>query len=201
MVPSQRSKLLRYARRNSVVSRADLSRLGIHPETANRLTREGALSRIAPGQYRLLGGNITEHHGLALAAAAVPKGVVCLISALRFHDVGTQRAHHVWIALDRKQRKPVVEYPPLQIVRFSGDALTAGIEEHSIEGQQVRVYTLAKTIADCFKYRNKIGLDVALEALIDGWRSRRVLMSDLDSYARICRVHNVMMPYLETLVA
>jgi predicted transcriptional regulator of viral defense system len=138
---------------------------------------------------------------LALAAAAVPKAVVCLVSALSFHGIGTQLPHEVWIALDRRSRRPALSYPRLRVHRFSGKALTDGIETHRIEGESVRVYGVAKTLADVFKYRNKVGLDVALEALRDAWRSRRFTMAAIDRYARVCRVERVMRPYLEALVA
>jgi len=134
-------------------------------------------------------------------ASAVPKGVICLLSALSFHQIGTQLPHEVWIALDRRVRRPVLAYPPLRVLRFGGEALTSGIETHRIEGETVRVYNVAKTIADIFKYRNKIGLDVALEALREGWRDRRFRMDEINRYARVCRVEVVMRPYLEALVA
>jgi predicted transcriptional regulator of viral defense system len=129
----------------------------------------------------------------------VPQGVVCLISALRFHELGTQLPHQIWLAIDRRARRPALKYPPLRIVRYSGAALTEGIEVHQLEGQSVRVYNVAKTLADCFKYRNKIGLDVALEALREAWRSRRFTMADMHRYAGICRVQRVMQPYLEVM--
>jgi len=157
------------------------------------------LERIARGQYRLAESPVTEHHGLAIAAAAVPKGVVCLVSALSFHRVGTQLPFQVWLALDRRARRPTLSYPPLRVVRFSGSALRAGIATHQIEGRPVRIYSVAKTIADCFKYRNKIGLDVALEALREGWRARRFTMDEIGRHAKACRVERVMRPYLEAL--
>jgi predicted transcriptional regulator of viral defense system len=144
---------------------------------------------------------VTEHHGLALVAATAPKAVICLLSALSFHQIGTQLPHEVWIALDRRSRRPSLTYPRLHVVRFGGDALTEGVEIHRIEGETVRVYNVAKTIADTFKYRNKIGLDVALEALREAWRARRFTMDKMYLYARICRVERVMRPYLEALVA
>jgi len=144
---------------------------------------------------------MTENHGLALASAAVPQGVICLLSALRLHGIGTQLPSQVWIAIDRRARRPALKYPPLRVVRYSGAALTEGVRDHRVEGQTIRVYGVAKTLADCFKYRNKIGLDVALEALREAWRSRRFTMDELDHYAGICRVRRVMKPYLEALAA
>jgi predicted transcriptional regulator of viral defense system len=156
---------------------------------------------VARGVYRLPEQPITEHHGFALAAAAVPQGVICLLSALQYHDIGTQLPSEVWMALDRRAWRPTLTYPPLRIVRYTGEALSAGVETHRMEGRPVKVYGVAKTVADCFKYRNKIGLDVALEALREGWRGRRFTMAELDRYAAICRVQRVMRPYLEALVA
>jgi predicted transcriptional regulator of viral defense system len=133
-------------------------------------------------------------------AKLAPQAVVCLLSALRFHDLTTQSPFDVWIAIDRKAWRPRIDYPPLRVFRFSGAALTEGVETHSIDGVRVRVYSPAKTVADCFKYRNKIGLDVALEALRDTWRSRRATMDDLVRFSRICRVGHVMRPYLDSLL-
>jgi predicted transcriptional regulator of viral defense system len=142
---------------------------------------------------------VEEHHALAEVGKRVPKGTICLLSALRFHNLTTQIPHETWVALDRKARLPKVDYLPLRVVRFSGAALQEGQEQHTIEGVRVRIYNPAKTVADCFKYRNKIGLDVALEALREAWRNRSTTMSDLTRYARICRVNNIMRPYLESL--
>jgi predicted transcriptional regulator of viral defense system len=167
----------------------------------SRLVAGGELERIARGLYRLPERAVTENHGLAIAAAAVPHGVVCLLSALQYHGIGTQLPFEVWMAIDRRARRPALRYPPLRIVRYTGAALTEGAESHQVEGREVRVYNVAKTIADCFKYRNKIGLDVALEALREAWRARRFKMDELERYAAICRVQRVMRPYLEALAA
>lgn len=200
-MPPKRTRLIALAKRRPVIRAADAAGAGIHSQELTRLVAEGVLERTARGQYRLAGRPITEHHGLALTAAAVPKAVICLLSALSFHQIGTQLPHEVWIALDRRVRRPSLKYPRLHVVRFSGKALTEGIETHRIEGETVRVYGVAKTLADIFKYRNKIGLDVALEALREAWRARRVTMDEISRYARICRVDAVMRPYLEALVA
>jgi len=193
------ARALRLARRAKSVTRGDIAAAGIHTQALTRLVKNGTLERVSRGRYRLPDAPVTEHHGLALAAAAVPKGVVCLISALNFHGIGTQLPAEVWIALDRRTRRPALRYPPLRVVRFGGSALSEGIESHSIEGVAVRVYNVAKTLADVFKYRNKIGLDVALEALREAWRDRRFKMDDIHRYARVCRVERVMRPYLESL--
>ena len=152
---------------------------------------------------RTLGGPSACGQGGALGAQAPGRiriqGRVGLLSALQYHGIGTQLPSQVWMAIDRRARRPALRYPPLRIVRYTGAALTEGVESRPIEGREVRVYNVAKTIADCFKYRNKIGLDVALEALREAWRERRFTMDALDRYAAICRVQRVMQPYLEAL--
>lgn len=198
---TEREQLLRLARKRGGLSTRDVDAVGLHRQALSRLVRAGDLERVARGLYRLPGEAVTEHHGLAVACTAVPHGVICLLSALGFHGVGTQLPFQVWMAIDRRSRRPALRYPPLRVVRFTGRALTAGIEAHRIEGTTVRVYGVAKTVADCFKYRNKIGLDVALEALREAWRARRFTMDELNRCARICRVERVMRPYAEVLVA
>ena len=198
---TDRDRALKLARRRQGVTSRELAQAGIHTQVLSRLVARGELERIARGLYRLPQHAVTENHGLALAAAAVPHGVVCLLSALQYHGIGTQLPAEVWMAIDRRARRPALAYPPLRIVRYTGAALTEGVENHRVEGREVRVYSVAKTIADCFKYRNKIGLDVALEALREAWRARRFKMDELDRCAAICRVQRVMRPYLESLVA
>lgn len=161
--------------------------------------RKGILERTGRGLYALPDAGAAEYHSLAEAAKRVPDAVACLLSALAFHDLTTQSPHEVWIAIDMKARKPANGYPPLRVVRFTGAALIEGVEEHDVEGVPVKVYSPAKTVADCFKYRNKIGKDVALEALRDSWRKGKATMDDLWKYAKVCRVANVMRPYLESL--
>lgn len=140
-----------------------------------------------------------EHFTMLVVVARVPQAVVCLLSALRFHEIGTQSPHEVWIAIDRKARKPRLEGLPVRVVRFSGQALKAGVESRKVGDRDVRITSPARTVADCFKYRNKIGLDVALEALREVWRRKRATSDELWRYAQVCRVSNVMRPYLESL--
>lgn len=198
---TDRDKVLKLARRRQGVTARELAAAGIHRQVLSRLVAAGEVERIARGIYRLSDYPITEHHGLAVASAAVPRGVICLLSALQFHGIGTQIPSQIWIAIDRRARRPALKYPPLRVVRYSGAALTEGVETHELEGQQVRIYNVPKTLADCFKYRNKIGLDVAMEALREAWRARRFSIAELEHYAGICRVQRVMRPYLEALVA
>lgn len=196
---TDREQLLGLARRRGSLATRDVVVAGIHRQVLSRLVREGELERVARGHYRLPTTPVTEHHGLAIAAAAVPQGVVCLLSALGFHGIGTQLPSEVWLAIDRRARRPALPYPPLRVVRFTGEALTKGIETHRVEGQTVRVYALAKTVADCFKYRNKVGVDLAVEALRDFSRRHRGGATELARYARICRVSRVMQPYLDAI--
>ena len=193
-------EILELVRKVGVLRPRDLDPYDIPRIYLSRLCAVGKLQRIGRGLYVLPDSGATEHRTLAEACKRVPKGVVCLLSALRFHDLTTQAPFEIWLAIGEKAWRPRMKYPPLHIVRFSRTALGAGIEEHQIEGVTVHVYTPAKTVADCFKYRNKIGLDVAIEALRECWRARRCTMDDLWHYAGICRVRNVMQPYLESLV-
>ena len=157
------------------------------------------VSRLSHGVYAVTGYDVSEHHSFAQAAVRVPHGVVCLLSALVFHDLTTQSPHEVWLAIDRKARQPAEGFPPLHVVRFGGEALSAGSTLHQIDGVPVRITTPAKTVADCFKYRNKLGISVAVEALREGWTKRRFTMDELWAMARVCRMHNVIRPYVESL--
>jgi predicted transcriptional regulator of viral defense system len=196
---TDRTRALDLARRASGVSARDLDAAGIHRQVLTRLVNQGRIVRVARGVYRVAEQPVSESHALAVASATVPQGVVCLLSALQFHGLGTHLPSEIWIALDRRAWRPKRTWPPLRVVRFTGQSLTQGIERHPIEGREVKVYGVAKTLADCFKYRNKIGLDVALEALRDAWRRRRFTLDELDRYAAICRVQRVMKPYLEAM--
>lgn len=177
----------------------DLTELGLPTVALTRLVRQGLLERVGRGLYALPDRPVSEHNTLAEVAIKHPQAIVCLLSALRFHDLTTQSPMEVWLAIPNKARAPKMDYPPLRIVRFSGEALTQGVENHVIDGVPVRITSVARTVADCFKFRNKIGLEVALEALQEAWRAKRVSMDDLWRYATLCRVGNVMRPYMESL--
>lgn len=184
-----------------VLTAAQLASLGVHPRRRQELLAAGLTERLARGLYRWRKGDVTEKHSLVLAQRLAPRGVVCLISALVFHRLTTQRSPEVWMAFERDADKP----PARQVVRmhpvkFSGPAFHEGIEEHRVQGAALRVYSVAKTVVDCFRCRNKVGLDVALDALREGWRERAFAMDDVTRLARLCRVANVMQPYLESLV-
>ena len=193
-------RVLAIAREKGVLRIRDLRERGIHPEYVRRMCAKGLLNRVSRGLYIRADAEFSTNIGLAQVAKRVPHGVVCLLSALQFHGIGTQSPYEVWLALDRDVRRPRIEYPPLRIMRFSDKALTEGIEKHEIERVSVRIYSPAKTVADCFKYRNKIGLDVAIEALRDCRDSKKCTNADLWKYAKVCRVTKVMQPYLEAIL-
>ncbi len=200
MAQTAADRILELAALQSLVRPRDVEARGMARESLLRLYRQGVLVRPARGVYALADSSVTEHHSLAVAAKLVPRGVVCLLSALRFHGLTTQDPHEVWIAIDYKAHKPSVASPALRVVRFSGPALVEGIEAHETEGVQVHVYGAAKTVADCFKYRHKIGIDVAIEALRDALRSKKAAVDEIHRFAKVCRVANVMQPYLESAV-
>jgi predicted transcriptional regulator of viral defense system len=187
------------ARQHGVLRSSDFEAQGVSRVTVQRLCERGILRRLGRGIYGLADAELTEHHTLAEVARRVPAGVVCLLSALRFHELTTQNPFEVWLAIDGKAFKPKVDWPPVRIVRFSGAALTFGVEEHDVEGVPVRVTSLAKTVADCFKYRHKIGVDVAVEALKAYRRERHGSVDELLRAAAIDRVAVIIRPYLEAL--
>ena len=190
-------KALSFAKKHGMIRVRDATERGIHPEYLRRLCKNGLLVKMSRGIYVPADSEISPNVGLAQVAKRVPHGVICLLSSLQFHNMGTQSPFEVWIAIDRKSAKPQIDYPPVRIVRFSDKALSEGIENHRIEGVEVKIYNKAKTIADCFKYRNKIGLDIALESLKDCRQQRLCTNNQLWEYAKICRVSNIMKPYLE----
>lgn len=191
--------ILALAAQLGLIRPRDLAALGVPSVAMTRLVRQGLLTRVGRGLYARPERKVSEHGTLAEVAIKHPQTIVCLLSALRVHDLTTQSPFEVWIAIHNKARAPKMDYPPLRIVRFSGSALTDGVEERQIDGVTVRVTNVARTVADCFKFRNKIGIDVALEALQEAWRARRVSMDELWRYAALCRVANVMRPYMESL--
>jgi predicted transcriptional regulator of viral defense system len=192
-------KALDIARKAGMLRAHELTRQGIPRVYLQRLEQQGLLVREARGLYAHPDAKVTENHTLAEAAMRVSHGIVCLLSALRFHGLTTQNPSEVWLAIGWKARSPKKDTLPLRIFRMSGKALMEGIEQHRIESVNVRIYNPAKTVADCFKYRNKIGLDVALEAFRDYRRKHHAGMDELWYFAKICRVERVMRPYLEAL--
>ena len=185
--------------RGGIIRTSDALKAGIHPRTLYALRDSEVLERISRGVYRL-----TDHHpisnpDLVTVAARIPRAVVCLVSALSFHEITTQVPHTVFIALKKGSESPLLAHPPLSVHRFSGESFAVGIERHKIDGIVVRVYSPEKTLADCFKFRNKIGMDIVLEAL-KLYRARRVFRTEqILEYARVCRVERIIRPYLEAI--
>jgi predicted transcriptional regulator of viral defense system len=194
-----RTRALRAIETLGLARPRDLERHGISRALLSRLVQEGLVIRRARGIYVAARHAPTEDHTLAQVAKRVPEAVFCLLTALRFHELTTQAPAEVWIALPEKARRPRLDHPRLRVARFSGLALIEGAEEHQVEGVVVRVYSAAKTVADCFKYRNKVGIDVAVEALRDFSRKHRGGANELARFARICRVTHVMQPYLDAI--
>lgn len=194
---SYAEKTLALAKEQGVLRPRDLEQRGIPRRYAYALSRAGQLRRVGRGLYVHPDNPPTENHSFALIGKRAPEAVVCLLSALRFHELTTQLPSETWVAVHPKARPPQIPEIPLRVVRFSGQALTKGVEDHLLEGVSVHITTPAKTVADCFKYRNKIGRDVAVEALRDAIEQRKATVHELDHFAHICRVARVMRPYLE----
>jgi predicted transcriptional regulator of viral defense system len=198
---TQSACILKFAQRQHILSGADLRAHGWSPQLLIKLEKSGKLQRVARGLYSLPDTEVTEHQSLAEVCRQVPKAVVCLLSALQFHEIGTQLPFEVWIALPEATQTPALQYPSLRVSRLRGEAYSEGIETIVEHGSEIRVYSIEKTITDCFKFRSKVGLDVALEALKSAWQQRKLNMNHLNRFARINRVAKVMQPYLEAVVA
>jgi predicted transcriptional regulator of viral defense system len=199
MGKSKEQAVIDLAKKLGTIRIKDLLDRGIHPEFARRLVRKDILIRSERGLYTLADSEITEHHDFALVGKRLPKGVICLTSALRFHGIGTQLPRKIWLALEKGSAQPRLSYPPISLVRLSGPSFSEGIDEHKIEGVVVRIYNPAKTVADCFKFRNRIGLEAAIEAVRESLHERKATSDEIYHYAKICRVWNVMKPYLEAI--
>ena len=198
---TQTERILELARSKGILRTRDVDNAGASRALLAALTAQGRLLKLGRGLHVLPDRSASEYDSFAEVAARSPSGVLCLLSALRFHDLTTQQSSDVWLAIPHKARAPGFDYPPLRVVRMSGLAMTEGVEIADLAGAQVRVFSVAKTVADCFKFRNKIGLDVALEALHEAWNGKRATMDELWRFAEICRVANVMRPYLEAVGA
>ena len=197
---SRMEEILKLAEQMGIIRPRDVEAAGFSRVYLRRLYIRGYLIRVGHGLYALPNALDSEHLSIAEVAKRVPNAVVCLISALSFHNLTTQIPHRIWIAIENKNWEPKFDYPPIELVRLTGPAFSFGIEEHEVNQVTVRVYSPAKTVADCFKFRNKIGLDVALEALREALRNKRVTVDEVAQAAKVCRVENVMRPYLEAIV-
>ena len=197
---NRKKQVLEIAKKKGMIRASDVEAAGISRNYLYRLCRERLLVKNARGLYTLPEAPVTEHSALAEIAKRIPHAVVCLVSALSFHGITTQIPHEIWLAVPRGSWRPNIDYPPLNLTYISGDAYSFEVQEHDINGVIIKVYSPAKTVADCFKFRNKVGLDVALEALREAWRSRKATMDELVEAARINRVSKIMRPYLEAIV-
>ncbi len=192
--------ILAMAQKKGILRIKDVRAAGFNPEYVRRLCKSGQLVRMSRGIYVLADTDVSVDIALAAVAKRIPNGVMCLLTALRYHGIGTQLPFEVWVAIDSNTHWRQIDNPATRVFRFSGKAFTTGIEKHTINGVSVKIYNPAKTVADCFKFRNKVGLDVALEALKDVIQNRRCTADQLLEYARICRVSRIMSPYLEAVV-
>jgi predicted transcriptional regulator of viral defense system len=193
----KKDKILRLFKRMEILRPRDLVAIGISGSYLNVLASEGVLQRQSRGLYTLTNSRPSEFRSIVEACKLSPNSTVCLLSALRIHDLTTQSPHEVWLAIGQKDRKPQIAYPPIRVVRFSVASREFGVEKHKIEGVPIHVYSAAKTVADCFKFRNKIGLDVAIEALRDCRESKKATVDEIWTAAKVCRMANVIRPYLE----
>lgn len=191
--------VLQLARRKGLFRLSEAIDAGVHPEYVRRLATTGQLTRLGRGLYALPTQQATEYHTLAETAKRVPKGIVCLLTALRFHGLGTQNPREVWLAIDRRAGLPRVDFAPVRFVRISGAALTSGVDEHKIERVPVRVTSPARTVVDCFKFRTSIGIDVAVEALREYRRLRKGTADELWRQAARLRMTKVMRPYWDAM--
>jgi predicted transcriptional regulator of viral defense system len=199
MTISKMNRLEQLVQQRHIVRARDLEKIGVPRNYLGRLESRGVLQKVDRGLYEVVGLTPSEDMSLLAIAHKVPRSVICLLSALRFHGIGTQIPSEVWIAIDVKARSPRIEHPPIRVVRSSGESLRFGVQEHEVQGGRIRVYNPAKTVADCFKFRNKIGADVALEALRECLRQKKATVDELWRAAKVCRVANVMRPYMESL--
>lgn len=195
----QTQRALDLARQKGLLRASDLDALHLPHIVLTRLTAAGSLEKVGRGLYRLRESQGSEHESLAAVARRVPQAVFCLLTALQFHALTTQLPRQVWLAMPRGSHVPRIDYPPLKMVQMSDEVYASGVEEYLQDGVTLRVTCAAKTVADCFKHRNKIGLDVALEALKDARSRNQTSVDDLWRYAKVCRVANVIRPYLESI--
>ena len=194
------SALKVFENQNGVMRSAQIFRLGIQPRTLYQMRDEGLVVTEGRGLYRLANSTPWSDPDLAIISLQIPKGVICLISALYFHQITTQIPYEVYVALPKDSEKPRIHHPPTRFFWVSPEPFKAGVETHKIDSVEIKVYGVAKTIADCFKFRNKVGMDVALEALREGLRGKKCTPDQILRFARVDRVERIILPYLEALV-
>ncbi len=195
-----KEKTINYIKDVKILRRKDLKKIGAPLYYLNLLEKENKIQKLSRGLYATIDYEFDENQSYIEVCKHIPNAVICLLSALCFYELTVQNPYQIWIAIERRVKKPKMEYPPLRVFRFSGKALTDGIEIVKKNNTKIKVYCPAKTVADCFKYRNKIGIDVAIEALRDGWKKNLFTLKDLNHYAKICRVEKIIKPYIESLL-
>ena len=201
LTTSQKDRAVALLKVHGPMRSIELSNAGIHPETLARMLKEHTLTRVTRGLYQLADAEVTAPHNLAEVAKLVPKGVICLVSALQFHELTLQMPSQVWLAIGSRARKPRFDYPPTRVVRFGLRALSIGVQVHTVDGVSVPIFDPAKTVVDCFRFRQHVGLDVALEGLHNVVRSGKAKPAQIVDYAHDTRIWSVLRPYLETVAA
>lgn len=196
---SYKQTVLQLARKKGIIKISDLAQMGITRATVSRLVSENKLEKIATGLYCLPDAEFSEKESLIIVASRVPQAVFCLLTALQMHGLTTQLPRKVWFAMPKGSHTPKIDYPPVKMIQYSNEAYDQGVEIIESDNIKLNVYNPAKTIADCFKHRTTIGIDVAIEALKDAYSKNKVSMDELWYFAKICRVANVMRPYLEAI--
>ncbi len=197
---TKKEQVIDYVKHHNLVRSNEIDKMGLPRTYLNQLTQEGVINRVGHGLYQWPDRRQDSHTTLSEVAKKAPNGVISLLSALSFHEFTSENPFEVWVALERKSWRPAIDYPPTKFVYMSGKSISEGIDVHILNGVEVRIFNPAKTVADCFKYRNKIGLDVALESLKEGWKMKYFTIDELMHYAEICRVENVIRPYVEALI-
>ena len=200
MITAQQSATALFKKQGGILRATDAVRLGIAPRTLYAMRDAGDLRTLSRGVYQLASLALPSNPDLVILARRLPRAVICLISALYFHHLTTQIPHHVYVALPAGSPQPKLDYPRLYVVRLSGRCMTSGVETHVVDGYQIRVFSVAKTVADCFRFRNKIGIDVAVEALQEALRNRKTTPAEISEFSAINRVSNVIRPYIEALI-
>ena len=193
-------QIVRLARKKGFLRSRDLAEIGLSRQYLGVALKRGLLNRVGRGVYCLPKAMQNEYRSFAEVCKYAPSAVICLLSALQYHGLTTQTPFQVWLAIGHKARKPNIDTVQIRVVRYSASSLSQGIEIHNIDGVDIRVFGPAKTVADCFKYRSKVGLDVAIEALRDCLRQKKAAINDLVSFGRVCRVEQVMKPYMEAML-
>ncbi|PIP59945.1 MAG: transcriptional regulator [Verrucomicrobia bacterium CG_4_10_14_3_um_filter_43_23] len=196
---SSHDKLTKRLHTKGALRLTELTDMGLHPEQIRRLCASGEIMKLSRGLYMATDYDFTIHHSLVEVTALAPHAVICLLSALSFHDLTTQLPNHIYIGIPQRTRPPKIDTLSLRVFRFSEPALQNGIETHIIEGIPIKVTTPARTVVDCFKYRNKIGISIALEALIDALRKNKATLDEISHFAKLCKMHNIIKPYLKTI--